>query len=43
MKYKKKVITIFIFLVIAINSISQTSIIQDSIKVEQGFKSKLRF
>ena len=43
MKYKKKVITIFLCLVIAINSISQTSIIQDSIKVEQSFKSKLRF
>jgi hypothetical protein len=43
MIYIKKVITIFLFLVININSISQTSPIQDSINVEQGFKSKLRF
>ena len=43
MKYIKKVIAIFICLVIAINSISQANIIQDTTKVEQSFKSKLRF
>jgi hypothetical protein len=43
MKYLKSVITIFLCLIIVINSISQTNIIEDSVKVEQSFKSKLRF
>jgi hypothetical protein len=43
MKYIKELITIFLCLVITFKSISQTSIIQDSIKIEQSFKSKLRF
>ncbi len=43
MKSLKSVITIFLCLIIVINSISQTNIIEDSVKVEQSFKSKLRF
>jgi hypothetical protein len=43
MKYIKKLICLFLCLIIALNSISQINIIQDSINVEQGFKSKLRF
>ena len=43
MKYIKKQIAIFLCLFIAINGISQTSTIQDSVKVEKSFKSKLRF
>ena len=43
MKYIKNQIVILLCLVITINSISQTNTIQDSVKVEQSFKSKLRF
>jgi hypothetical protein len=43
MKYINKTIAIFLCLIITINSISQTSIVQDSIKVEQSFKHKLHF
>jgi hypothetical protein len=43
MNYRKKVITIFLCLLFAININAQTVIIQDSVKLEQSFKSKLRF
>jgi hypothetical protein len=42
MKYIKKLIYLLLCLIIALNSFSQINIIQDSIKVEQSFKSKLR-
>jgi hypothetical protein len=43
MNHVKNVITIFLCLITAINSISQTNIIQDTVRVEQRIKSKLRF
>ena len=43
MKYIKKLIAIYLSLFIAVNGISQINTIQDSVKVEQSFKSKLRF
>ena len=43
MKNIKKLTSINLFLFIAVNGISQINTIQDSVKVDQSFKSKLRF